>query len=333
MRICKVLHERLSLGTLALVQGTFTGRNRKRAVPHPRNSGQAGDDDGTPLAGARCVAFANSICSAFLASSTPCGVCFVCGLAPSPHRGHALASLPSPVLPCCYAALRAWQHSSRHTQGAYSRKLRQRCIIMGAISVCVLRGGEAWTAPPSSSCLFSAECRIDAMQIFSYFAYPRQTSVMSSPRHRVGLAPSTVAGSTRSVPGSSGVHRADAQYVANLKQQMYLLEMESSILKQHGAATASSRGTLAGDSGPGSEFDALVGKLRSSWADREENLLEALRVVKRDLSKHKQLNYSQNNLIGQLKTELQLLRGVKQQDDEAWRRKVTVRVRLVAQRP
>ncbi len=155
-------------------------------------------------------------------------------------------------------------------------------------------------------------------------AFNKPRLEMSSPRHRQAVAASTVAGSSRSVPGASGVHRADAQYVANLKQQMYLLEMESSILKQHGAAAAAARGVSAGDSGPGSEFDALVGKLRSSWADREENLLEALRVVKRDLSKHKQLNYSQNNLISQLKTELQLLRGVKQQDDEAWRRKVTV---------
>ena len=124
--------------------------------------------------------------------------------------------------------------------------------------------------------------------------------------------------------GASAAPQADAQYVANLKQQLYLLELESSILKQHGAATG--EGTVPnGDAGPGSEFDALVGKLRESWAQREENLVEALRVVKRDLSKHKQLNYSQQSLISQLKMELQLLRNVKQQDDDAWRRKVSVR--------
>jgi hypothetical protein len=166
------------------------------------------------------------------------------------------------------------------------------------------------------------------LPIHVVYKFKLPITMAHSPRARHGLTPSTADSTARSVvPGSSsGVHRADAQYVANLKQQLYLLEMESSILKQHGAATTTAgHGLSAGETGPRSEFDALVGRLRASWADREESLLEALRVVKRDLSKHKQLNYSQNSLISQLKTELQLLRGVKQQDDEAWRRKVTVR--------
>lgn len=104
---------------------------------------------------------------------------------------------------------------------------------------------------------------------------------------------------------------------------MYLLELESSILKQHGAGASQPQRTDA-QGGPGAEFDRLVGQLRASWAEREDALVEALRVVKRDLSKHKQLNYSQQSLIDQLKAELQLLRAVKAQDDEAARRRVTV---------
>ncbi|CAE7338188.1 unnamed protein product, partial [Symbiodinium sp. KB8] len=110
--------------------------------------------------------------------------------------------------------------------------------------------------------------------------------------------------------------RSDAAYVANLKQQMYLLELESSILKQHGAGASQPQRADA-QGGPGAEFDRLVGQLRASWAEREDALVEALRVVKRDLSKHKQLNYSQQSLIDQLKAELQLLRAVKAQDDAA----------------
>ena len=132
--------------------------------------------------------------------------------------------------------------------------------------------------------------------------------------------------------GGSAAPRADAAYVANLKQQMYLLELESSILKQHGAAApAMSPGARRQESGPGAEFDRLVGQLRASWGQREEALVEALRVVKRDLSKHKQLSYSQQSLIGQLKTELQLLRQVKLQDDETSRRLATVSDRCVCE--
>ncbi len=97
----------------------------------------------------------------------------------------------------------------------------------------------------------------------------------------LGTAPSTAAASSPAAASADASSSIRDEYITNLQQQIYFLELENNLLKKSGAAGGSGGGKGAGpslDIDPSGPLETHLSTLRSKYTDLEGQYKQEVEV-------------------------------------------------------